>query len=152
VGPTASFHLPAGFRLEVGVLYRRLGDRVSFGTIHTFLIEQEYGNSWEFPVLAHRTLWHGVFAGARFAPRVISGGMHVIQYGFLPVNYREFDAPADGRSAVALGATIGIEKRLAGLRVAPELRHSRWNHAPTAVSDTRRHQLDVMLGLEFGRR
>jgi hypothetical protein len=153
VGPTASFRLPAGFRLEIDALYRRLGDRVSFGTIHTFFIEQEYGNSWEFPLLVRRTLWHNVFAGAGFAPRVISGGMHVIQYGYVPVSYGEFDAPADWRSAVAFVAAAGIEKRVAGLRIAPELRYSRWNHSPTTVSNARRHQMDVMLSIELvGRR
>jgi hypothetical protein len=148
IGPTASFALPFRFRLEFDALYRRVGDRESFGTIHTFFIEQEYGNSWEFPVLARRTFWRGLFAGAGVAPRVIGGRLHVIEYGLVPVSYQEFNAAANWQTSVGFVAAGGIEKRAGPVRIAPELRYTRWNRGMTTLGGGR-GQFDVMLSIQL---
>jgi hypothetical protein len=79
VGPMATVRRGSGFAVEVDALYRRVG----FRTMNSGLFIGEVatsrarGNSWEFPMLLRKSLWHGVYAGVGYAPRVIHGSEHV---------------------------------------------------------------------------
>lgn len=149
VGPMVTARLPLGFRLEFDALYRRVGDFTSYGTIHFFFIQQERGNSWEFPILIRRNLWHGLYGGVGLAPRVINGTAHIISYGFVPVNYSEFDAPATWQTTVGFVAAAGIELRTGPLRLAPEVRYTHWNRPANSVFGGNQHQADLLLGVTF---
>jgi hypothetical protein len=149
VGPMLTAGLPLGFRIEFNALYRREGDFTQYGTIHFVFVQQERGNSWEFPVLLRRTLWRGVYGGLGLAPRVVSGTAHIISYGYFPVHYEEYDATASWQNAVAFIASGGIERRIGPLRVAPEVRYSHWNQPLNGALGGSQDHVDVMLGITF---
>src|SRR5215467_10830150 len=65
VGPAVSVGLPRGFRLEFDALYRRVGYRThELDIVGDLINTRAHGNSWEFPLILRRTLYHGIFAGA----------------------------------------------------------------------------------------
>jgi hypothetical protein len=124
VGPMLTASLPLGFRIEFDALYRREGGFTQYGTIHFAFVQQERGNSWEFPILLRRTVWRGMYGGVGLAPRVVSGTAHIISYSYFPVRYDEYDTTASWQNGVAFIATGGIERRIGPLRIAPEVRYS----------------------------
>lgn len=134
VGPMATARLPLGFRLEFDALYRRMGDFTSYGTIHFFFIQQERGNSWEFPILVRRSVWRGLYGGVGLAPRVINGTAHIISYGLVPVNYTEFDAPASWQTTVGFVAAAGISRRVGPCTLHPRFATPTGISRPTASS------------------
>jgi hypothetical protein len=149
VGPMVTAQLPLSLRLEFDALYRRVGGFTQYGTIHFFFIQQERGNSWEFPVLVRRSLWRGVYGSLGVAPRVIGGAANVISYGCVPVNYDEFDAPASWQNSVGLVAAAGIERRIGPLRIAPEIRYTHWNRPQNSIFGGNQDQADLLLGATF---
>jgi hypothetical protein len=141
--------LPLGFRLEFDALYRRVGDFTAYGTIHFFFIQQERGNSWEFPILVRRKVWRGVYGGVGLAPRVVSGYDHIISYSYFPVRYEEYDAPASWQNGVGFIAAAGVERKIGPLRIGSEIRYSHWNQPVNTALGGNQDQVDVMLGVTF---
>src|SRR5581483_5340024 len=69
VGPMITVGLPAGFRIEVDALYRRVAYRTSGADIlGGSFTERDTGNSWEFPILARKSLFKLLYVGAGIAP------------------------------------------------------------------------------------
>ena len=149
VGPMATAKLPLGFRLEFDALYRHVGDRTAFGTIHFFVSERERGNSWEFPMVVRRMLWHGVYAGGGYAPRVINGGGHAISSSVFPVSYSESDVTASWQTTHGVIAEAGVERRAGPLRIAPEVRYTYWNQPASPTFGSTQHQVDLLVGITF---
>jgi hypothetical protein len=162
VGPMLTARLPLGFRLEFDALYRRVGFRSLMNTdIGGSVAERDTGNSWEFPILVRRTLWHGLYAGVGYAPRVISGLRHLDEVSILSLTpplkaYSEFSLPGSWDTTDGVVVEGGIEKRAGRLRIAPELRYIHWS--PHALNVQQPHgqfivstqdQADVLVGITF---
>src|SRR3989442_728261 len=84
-------------------------------------------SSWEFPILVRRTLWHGVYAGAGYAPRVINGSGHTAGIFVTSLSpptrtFRESDIPGTWDTTHGVVGAAGIEKRIGPLHIAPEVR------------------------------
>jgi hypothetical protein len=162
VGPMISVGLPFGFRVEWNALYRRVGFRTSgAGLLLYSYTERDRGNSWEFPILAERALWRDVYAGVGYAPRVINGFRHVNSLSFssnnpLAMTYSEATYPRQWETTHGLVLAAGIAKHVGPLRIAPEVRYTRWNRP--AIDDfgprgfslkSTQNQVDLMLGISF---
>jgi hypothetical protein len=162
VGPMITAGLPFGFRLEFDALYRRVGFRTTSGDIlgGTYN-ERDTGNSWEFPILARRTVWHGVYAGVGYAPRAINGSAHSNYFTVTSINpvtwtYGERDFPGSWLTTHGVVTALGIEKRVGPVHISPEVRYTRWNRL--AVDESGSHgfsiqstqnQVDLLVGIRF---
>jgi hypothetical protein len=162
VGPAASFGLPRGFRLEFDALYRRVGYRThQIDIVDDLINSRAHGNSWEFPIILRRALYHGIYAGAGYAPRVINGRVHeegsfVTSLVPFQRTFRQSDGPGQWETTHGLVVTGGIEKRLGKIRVSPEIRYTRWNQPSVNVGGSHlqlvlgsQNQVDAMLGVSF---
>ena len=83
-------------------------------------------------MLVRRTLWHGLYAGVGYAPRVISGLRHFDEVSILSLNpplatYSEFFLTGSWDTTHGGVVEGGIEKRAGRLRIAPELRYIHWS-------------------------
>jgi hypothetical protein len=161
VGPMATARLPAGFRFEFDALYRRAGFRSggSDFVFSVFTASRDRGNSWEFPLVLRRTLWHGLYAGAGYVPRVINGGGHSTVAELIPTNpprVTVFETDTSGRWQTTHGVAgvAGIEKRLGPLRFTPEVRYTFWTRPSVEEFGSRgfsivttQHQVDLLIGI-----
>jgi hypothetical protein len=160
VGPMVTAGLPFGFRLEFDALYRRVGFRTANQDFGAYS-ERDRGNSWEFPILVRRALWRGVYAGIGYAPRVINGSAHANYVTVVSINpliraYSEYTLPGSWDTTHGVVSAVGIEKRRGPLRIAPEVRYTRWNKLAVDVNGPRgfaihstRDQVDVLVGIRF---
>ena len=156
VGPMVTARLPFGFRLEFDALYRRVGNRTSFGDTCGFFTERDRGNSWEFPMVVRHSIGHGIYGGVGYAPRVINGSGHIHAVSALPVYYSEHDVPGSWNTTHGVVGTAGIEKHAGPLHIAPEVRFTWWNQPALDLSGSHgfavqstRHQVDLMVGITF---
>jgi hypothetical protein len=111
-------------------------------------------------MLVRRTLWHGLYTGVGYAPRVISGRAHFISaQSFVPpaVVYQEYFLRGSWDTTHGVVAEGGIERRAGPLRIVPEIRYILWNqpalniqqpHGQFAVSPE--DPVDVLAGITFG--
>jgi len=130
IGPAVQLHLPARFSVEVDALYKRLGFD------NRTVLPQQYtattANSWEFPVLAKFDLTPGpirpfIGAGANF--RHITGVKQVRQViSGATLNQVTIDNPPEFNKDTDVGFTFGagLAFKLGRVRIAPELRYTRW--------------------------
>jgi hypothetical protein len=162
VGPTATVGLPAGFRLEVDALYRHVGYRyASSDFLGDVYAERDTGSSWEFPIVLRKTLWHGLYAGVGYAPRVFQGSGHVDSLSVTSISplvkqYSEFNVPDAWGTTHGVVAAAGIEKRFGHIHIAPEVRYTYWNKPSVEIYGSRgfqivtsQHQVDLLLGITF---
>ena len=162
VGPMVSAKLPLAFRLEFDALYRRVGFRsFLYDDAGGSFAERDRGNSWEFPMIVRRTLWHGIYAGIGYAPRIIHGSTHVDRLAVTSLNppvfsYSEYIMPRPWGTTHGIVAEGGIEKRAGWLRIAPEIRCIRWNQPALNVQQphglfmvSTQNQVDLLLGISF---
>ena len=163
VGPMVTAGLPVGFRLEFDALYRRVGFRsansdIYFGGSYT---ERDRGNSWEFPIVVRRALWRGIYAGIGYAPRVINGSKHFDSFFVTSINplittHSESNLPGSWDTTHGVVGTVGIAKRVGPLRIAPEIRYTRWNSPALneygshgfSIQSTQ-NQVDLLVGIGF---
>jgi hypothetical protein len=162
VGPMVTIGLPLRLRLEFDALYRRVGYRSSdsdiIGDITNWRV---WGNSWEFPILVRRTLWHGVFAGVGYAPRVIHGSGHssgIFVTSLNPVSkiFSESDTRGVWETTHGVIGAAGIEKHVGPLHIAPEIRYTFWTSPAVNESgshgfsiQSQQHQVDLLVGIRF---
>jgi hypothetical protein len=150
--------------VELSALYRRTGYSTSDTNLGITFLTQVRANSWEFPLLGKFYLpGHFLpvrpFVEAGYVARSLSGVKGVVQ-GFgtgmiasSPLNTRELlgDNPTHG---FALGG--GLQLRVGKLRIAPEIRYTRWTGRAFDTQGSRRffvqslqNQADFLLGLRF---
>lgn len=162
VGPIVTAGLPLGLRLEFDALYRRVGYRTANGdSLGGSYTERDRGNSWEFPIIVRRALWHGVFAGIGYAPRVINGAEHFNGDSVTSINpvikmHSEGNFPGRWDTTHGVVGAVGIGKRLGPLRIAPEVRYTRWNKPAVDVNGSHgfsiqstQNQVDLLVGISF---
>lgn len=164
--------LPRGFGFEFDVLYKRLGYDLNFTPQPAVPVVQEHtwttANSWEFPLLGRyrlprfASITPRILAGVSF--RAVSGASTAGQCEPVASQYSQLcatTAPAQNpdphlSARSSFGGTFGagVEKRIGPLRLAPELRYTRWRaDAGSSGSpfDLRSNpnQLDLLLGVTF---
>jgi hypothetical protein len=117
-GPRVELHLPRGFSLQVDALHRAIRsqenstiavDPATAATRNSGHFYQQTHATWEFPVLAKYRFQLG-----RVRPFVEAGP------AFRPARN------VSGLSNHGATAAAGVETRLGKLRVAPQLRYTRW--------------------------
>lgn len=165
IGPSIEIRLPAGFAIEAGALYRRIGNTTSFALRQnllptsliaiSFLINRQRGNSWEFPLLGkyyfrpRATAWQP-FIATGYAFRGIwfhddgnetntdpSGVSHT------------FTFHNDYRSSLGIGvvAAAGIRLHLGHFAILPEFRYTRWGGSDN--NQIRKNEAGFLLGVNF---
>lgn len=159
VGPTLQFNLPLRLSLEVDGLYRRLG--YQYQQSGPTVTARTVANSWEFPAVVKFDILPGpvrpfVDAGASF--RHISGVDEVrtvINAAGKAVD-TTFNTPPEFNKRNDIGLVFGggVEFKLGVVRIAPQLRYTRWGSENfrdplNALLRTNRNQGDFLLSLTF---
>jgi hypothetical protein len=169
VGPTLELGLPFSFGVEVDALYRRTGYSTSDTVFGVTNLTRVRANSWEFPILLKyylpgvpllRPYISGGYVGRRLFS--VSGQSHsfgrdsitgtiIDQTLKLDSRFLVQDDPTHG---VAIGG--GLRLRLGPLKLAPEVRYTRWTGRPFEDFGPRgffvqspENQVDFLVGLTF---
>ena len=169
VGPMVELGLPFSFGVEVNALYRRTGYSTSDTVFGVTNLTRVRANTWEFPILLKyylpgvpllRPYVSGGYVGRRlfsasgqshaFGRDSISGT--VIDQTFkLDTRFLVRENPTHG---VAIAA--GLRLRLRPLKLAPEVRYTRWTGRPFEDFGSRgffvqslENQVDFLVGLTF---
>lgn len=159
VGPTVQFNFPARFSLEVDALYKRLG--YQYQQTGPTVTASTVANSWEFPATIKFAILPGpvrpfVNAGASF--RHLSGIEQVrtaINAAGNAINTTINTAPEfNKRNDIGLVLGGGLEFKIGRVRIAPQLRYTRWGSENfrdpvNALLRTNRNQGDFLLSLTF---
>jgi opacity protein-like surface antigen len=142
VGPMIELRLPLHFAIEFDALYRPLNLTMTntitpsgtFASSHTY-------NSWEFPLLAKYR-----FSTGHIAPYVEAGpSLRTVSF---PNAFNQL-------STAGFTAGGGVEFHALHLRVAPEIRYTRWGSDSAAPPDTgfspssQLNQVEFLVGLSF---
>ncbi len=163
-GPMAELRLPFGLGIEMDALYQRVGYRFQEGISGRVVTGQTTGNSWTFPVLAKYR-----FPGFLARPYVgVGASVHRLTdlreaascAGSLcgAFTRTESDTPAalDKRGNIGVILEGGLELRAIILRIAPELRYTRWNSSNFSLTGahgaylySNRNQVELLLGISF---
>jgi len=164
VGPTIEIGLTHGFAVEVDALYHRLGFFSTFYHDTEYSTGRERDNSWEFPLLlkydARFPALHP-FVEAGVAPRTISGsGAGTLQIALsTPATTPPFGPSVPFRYSTSVGfvAGGGLQFNLRRLRLAPQVRCTRWATTPISglyyglgsTYSSNQNQLDVLVGISW---
>lgn len=147
IGGMASLNLPAGFAIEGNALYKRLGFRVdSSAFIGGRAIDSRF-NSWEFPILLKS---YPLGRNPLFQPFLSAG---------LNIRATSGELLGLGRNRETTSGLIlaaGVRNGPGRIKVAPEIRYTRWADRPPALAGPggtfarlNANQLELMLGLTF---
>lgn len=138
-GGMVEVHLPFGFSVEADGLYRPLRLITESGVTGSTAFGKDSQNfsTWELPVVAKYRFLHTPL----IKPYVEAGP-----------DFRFLSAPIDhfmSNHGFVLGG--GIEFKLSRLRIAPELRYTRWGSDSnfTFYSRSNQNQGELLLGLSF---
>src|SRR5713101_8181173 len=134
VGPMVEATIPHGFSVEADALYSRPGYNSIFSFVLSAINNKARGTSWEFPLL----IKHGLpfplihpYAELGYAPRRTSGSISITGYDVNPITglRRDISGNTPWGPVVSHGlvAGVGAEASIGGLRIAPEIRYTRWN-------------------------
>jgi hypothetical protein len=161
VGPAVEFRLPRRFAVEVDALYRRVGYRSDNADIFggmTYI--RSRSSSWEFPLLLKRRFPCGLFVSGGIAPRTqrfteTTTGFWV-DFSGARTEIPRFEYTYDREASLGYVGGAGIEFPAGRLRIAPEVRYTRWNNSPVSISGSRgyfvesqRNQVEVLLGFSW---
>ncbi len=141
IGPSAELLLPFGLGIEVEALYKRTTVAVQDAAQQGEGAGAGTTGSWEFPLLAKLRL-----PGAGLRPYVAAGAAFR-RFGELA---QFATGPDRSTSGFVIGG--GLELKIGRLRVAPELRYTRWKPAATGGADLLRYsrnQADFLVGITF---
>ena len=143
VGPMIELRLPMHLSVEFDALYRPLhltvSNFIASGTGTTITVNGT-ANSWEFPILGK---YH--FLGGPIKPYIEAGP------SFRSV--RQFALGTPQLSSAGFTAGGGIEVGVLKLKVAPELRYTRWagdsNSSAFGVPVSNVNQAEFLVGISF---
>lgn len=156
VGPMIELRLPAGLAIEADALYTRVNFNSALTAATSTIFSVTDSNSWEFPVLLKKK-FGGVNAVAASARPFVGAGVsfrHLSGLKSLPayVTGNRSNEVDSSNTGFVIGG--GVEFKLLFLRVAPELRWTRWGsdnfvEGVTNVFRTNRNQGQFLIGLYF---
>lgn len=174
VGPTVELHLPFGVSAELDVIYRHFGFTQSQSMqvftppnvlVSVFTATRTTGSDWEFPLLAKyrfRTSVVRPYLDSGIAWDLVGGSSTATTTVFHlePLGPPTTTTSTDGLGAqhdLATGfvAGGGLEFHAGVLRIAPEIRFTRWfsQHFTTAADvggmPSNRNQLEFLVGITF---
>lgn len=161
LGPTVEVRLPLGVGFTVDALYRRLtydvlGTTINSGTgrEEPVVLGQSHG-LWQFPVMLKYRAGVGPFrpfvaGGVSFSriTGIAAAGNCVVSLG------RRCAVLSMKDSSTGLTFGAGLDAKLPGIRLAPEIRYTRIGSAylqsesPSLLS-SRRNQFEFLLGITF---
>ena len=162
VGPMIEIGLTNGFAVEFDALYHRQGFFYTFYHDTLYSTNKERDNSWEFPLLLKykpRFSAFNPFVEAGVAPRTISGRVATASQVALntPGPPPPFgpSVPLSYSPSVGFVAGGGLQVNLGHLRLAPQVRYTRWATAPVgglyyspgSTYSSNQNQLDVLVGI-----
>ena len=164
VGPMIEIGLTLGFAVEFDAVYHRQGVFSTFAHDTLYSTARERDNSWEFPLLLKYKLRVSAinpFVEAGVAPRTISGRVA----GTSQVSLNTPDTtpplgpsvPTSYSPSVGFVAGGGLQFNLGHLRLAPQVRYTRWATAPVgglyfslgSTYSSNQNQLDVLVGISW---
>jgi hypothetical protein len=156
VGPSFELGLPAGFGIELDMLYTRL----QFNSIQTLpgpvSTSDTSASSFEFPLLLKKKFGEGdarpfVSTGAAFRRLT-----DITQITDFVTGSRSTDDPPELRDRNSVGFVIGggVELRVLLLKITPEVRFVRWGtenfrEGISGLLKTNRSQGQFLVGLSF---
>ena len=164
VGPMLEFGLPLGLSVEVDALYQRQGYRASFSNFAGSSTDWVRANAWEVPVLARYKLPIPIlkpYVEAGVAPRLMSGASDSSIYSSMDiptgvVTYGHSHGAANWPDSVGTVMGAGVQFGFGSLRLAPEVRYTRWNSTPINENGSygyefhsAQNQVDLLLGVSW---
>ena len=161
VGPTIEIGLAHGLSVEFDALYHRQGVFFTFAQITFFQTYRERDNLWELPLLLkYKLRRHAVnpFLEAGIVPRTMTGGITQISYNdFLTLGPPSTSTyPLNHGPSVGFVAGGGVQFNLGHLRLAPQVRYTRWFTTPVqgAVKElggfsSNLNQVDILVGISW---
>jgi len=147
IGGMATLNLPLGFSIEGNALYKRLGFHVDSSSVIGGRVQDLHFNAWEFPLMLKsyplgRNPLVQPFVSAGLNTRTTSG------------NFLGLGGQRETTSGLLLGA--GLRNGPGRLKIAPEVRYTRWMSKPYVSPDDgsprarlSANQLEAMLGITF---
>jgi hypothetical protein len=164
VGPTVAVSLPFGFGVGFEALYSRQGYTLNSSTSLYSSYAREADNVWQFPLVGRYQLpiaHVSPFVETGWSPR-IAHGFQDFRGSFLsnlnPATYSVSSGRkhADWPTTHGLVVGGGVEIPFGKLRVAPELRYTRWNRpvisgtfADGPSYTTSQNQVDISVGFRW---
>jgi hypothetical protein len=168
VGPTVEIGLPRSLAFEVDALYQRTGFSTAESAARVTYLTRMRANTWEFPLLvkhyfSRSDLPARPYVSGGFVVRNLSGAKYAFhQFGTDRHTGEPVDLAGLGDYVFdqnpTYGVVIGGGLRLkAGLvRIAPEVRYTRWTSRPIDVLGSRgfleqsgQNQVDLLVGVTF---
>jgi hypothetical protein len=170
VGPMVEVGLPFSVAVEFNALYKRTGYSTSDNFFSITSITQVRANSWEFPLLLKYYLrGHGLpvrpYVEGGYVVRHLSGVEGIFRsFGRDIVTGAPFDTSSplntsflvrdDPTHGLAVGG--GLRFRAGPLRLAPEIRYTRWTGTAFSEQGARgffvqslQNQAEFLIGLSF---
>jgi hypothetical protein len=164
VGPMIEICLTHGFAVELDALYHRQGFFSAFYHDTVYYTSRERDNNWEFPLLLKYKLRFPVLnpiVEAGVAPRTISGRVvsagQTDLFGLGPPSPFGPSVPLSYSPTVGFVAGGGLQFNLGHLRLAPQVRYTRWATAPVgglyyslgSTYSSNQNQVDVLVGISW---
>jgi len=162
VGPMIEIGLTHGFAVEFDAVYHRQGFFYTFAHDTLYSTGRERDNSWEFPLLLKYKLRFSAlkpFVEAGVAPRTISG--RVAGTGQVSLNPPATTPPLGPSFPTSYSPSVGfvagggLQFNLGHLRLAPQVRYTRWATAPVVGGffvgsySSNQNQLDALVGISW---
>ena len=138
-GPALELHLPARFSVEASVLYRSSEYSYTKAILNGLVHSQNTVYNLEVPIVIKRELLSGPVR-----PFVDAG----ISFRHLFLSNQGISTSPDSRGGV-IGA--GLLFKAGPIRIAPELRYTRWGSSPIAAPtfESVRNQSDFLIAIKF---
>ena len=164
VGPMVELGLPLGLSLEVDALYQRQGYLSGFSSFEGSSTDRVRANAWEVPILLKYKLPVPLlkpFVEAGVAPRLMNGASVNSIYSNVDiltgvVTNGQSHGAANWPNSVGTVLGAGVQFGFRSLRLAPEVRSTRWNSTPINASGpygyefhSAQNQVDVLLGVSW---
>ncbi len=146
IGPMVDLRLPFGFGVEADALYRRVNSTYTSPAFSTNVT----GNEWDVPILLKYRFGFPIIkpyveAGPTFAWLTNAGGLSGLG--------SDLSIDQSGKG-FTLGA--GLELKLLIIRIAPELRYTRWGSSAFSVQSAgetllhaNQNQAQFLVGISF---
>ena len=163
IGPMGELRLPAGFGIELDILYRHFGysSLSSTSGITTTLIDaQTSGSAWEFPLVA-KYKFKGVpllrpYVEAGVSWDRLSGLTQAVTSTVAGItNSSSTSTPAELNKTTTRGFVMGggVDIKALVIHITPEIRYTRWGAKhfidPGGLLNSSQNQGEFLIGITF---